>query len=52
MGNDKKIISFSADLKGVTRMRLEPFIGLLIIQFQKLSETHQRFTGAVKDEKK
>ncbi|HBR4779156.1 hypothetical protein C4Y57_029690 [Klebsiella variicola] len=51
MGNDKKIISFSADPKGVTRMRLEPFIGLLIIQFQKLSETHQRFTGAVKDEK-
>lgn len=34
----------------VSRMKLEPFVGLLIIQFQKLAETHKRFQG-VKDEK-
>lgn len=51
MDNDNNIKSLSSDPKGVTRMKLEPFVGLLIIQFQKLAETHQRFTGVVIDEK-
>ncbi|MBQ0317717.1 hypothetical protein KAH49_22470, partial [Providencia rettgeri] len=32
-------------------MKLEPFVGLLIIQFQKLAETHIKYTKVVKDEK-
>lgn len=47
--NDGGIKSPSSNPKAASRMRLEPFVGLLIIQFQKLAETHTKFTG-IRDE--
>ncbi|MEY0150857.1 hypothetical protein AB7W18_22485 [Providencia rettgeri] len=51
LDNDGGIKSPSSNPKGVSRMKLEPFVGLLIIQFQKLAETHIKYTKVVKDEK-